>query len=467
MRNRLRFVRTGLLAAAMACAVAVLQGQTPPAAQTPPVTQDVYPRITLTVGRSKVVTADFDITTVSIANPLVADVTLVGDREVLLDGKGAGTVSLILFGDGKRTQYDVVVDPGVSGLQRLIQTVFPGEDITSNETADAVVLTGRASTNDVMLRVGQLAEAMLPKAKLINLLQLPGGNGSQQVMLQVRVAEVNRRAVTELGASVFTGGTGVQDVIGRQTTQQFPAPGFDELRTTYVDGKLVESSGRNTFSDFLNLFLFSNKYNIGVVIKALESRGDLQSLAEPNLVAYNGQTASFLAGGELPIPLVQGNSGQVTLQYKEFGVRLSFTPTIAGDVIRLKVKPEVSSLDFANGITLAGFRVPALITRRAETDVELRDGQSFAIAGLLNNVAQEAKDQTPFMSKLPIIGYLFKSKSGVQERTELMVLVTPHLVRPLNPDDVPPLPTIPNKFLPACPKPPCDGAPEPKKGSGG
>ena len=149
------------------------------------------------------------------------------------------------------------------------------------------------------------------------------------------------------------------------------------------------------------------------------------------------------------MPVVQGPRGTVTIMFKEFGVRLNFKPTIAGDVIRLKVRPEVSSLDFNNGITLEGFRIPALITRRAETDVELRDGQSFAIAGLLNNITQNDGANVPFLSKIPIIGYLFKSNADRKERTELMVLVTPRLVRPLNPDEVPPLPTQPERFLPA------------------
>ena len=217
------------------------------------------------------------------------------------------------------------------------------------------------------------------------------------------------------------------------TTDQTPAPFWN-------DGKLV-------FSDFLNLFFFSRKEGLGAVIKALEQKGLFQSLAEPNLIAYNGQEASFLAGGEFPVPVVQGATGTVTILFKEFGVRLNFRPTIAGDVIRLKVRPEVSSLDFNNGITLEGFRIPALITRRAETDVELRDGQSFAIAGLLNNVTQEDKAAIPFLSRLPIIGVFFKSKADRAERTELMVLVTPHLVRPLNPDEVPELPTMPGRFL--------------------
>ena len=206
---------------------------------------------------------------------------------------------------------------------------------------------------------------------------------------------------------------------------------------------------RLVFSDFLNLFFFNRKEGLGAVIKALEQKGLFQSLAEPNLIAYNGQEASFLAGGEFPIPVVQGTSGQVTVDFKEFGVKLNFRPTIAGDVIRLKVRPEVSALDFNNGVTLSGFRVPALTTRRAETDVELRDGQSFAIAGLLNNIAQNDGANIPFLSKIPIIGYLFKSNAERLERSELMVLVTPRLVRPFNPDEVPPLPTDPTRFLPA------------------
>lgn len=474
----LRLPRTVLLCVMSLGAFAfqgAVQGQTPtqsPPAQVPaaanPANQDALPRVTLTVGRSTVLATPFDVTQVSITNPAVADVTVVGERELLIDGKGAGTVSLIIWGPpGTRfLQYDVVVDPGVSPLQRQIQTIFPGEDITANETAEAVILIGHASTNVVMLRAAEIAQAIMPKAKVINMLQLPGGNGSQQVMLQVRVAEVNRTALQQLGASLFTGGVGYKDVIARTTTDQFPSVGFEGLRAEYIDGKLVSSEGQNTFSDFLNLFVFSNRLGIGVLVKALETRGHLQSLAEPNLIAYNGQEASFLAGGELPVPIVSGNSGNVSVEYKEFGVRLSFTPTIAGDVIRLKVRPEVSALDFANGITIGGFRVPALITRRAQTDVELRDGQSFAIAGLLNNVSQETKQQIPLLSRLPIIGKLFQSKGNTQDRTELMVLVTPRLVKPLNPDEVPPLPTMLEKFLPPCAKPPCDVVP-PKKGSGG
>lgn len=396
-----------------------------------------FERVVLTAGRSTVLTTPFDVTRIAVTNPAVADAIVVQPREVLIDGKASGTVSLIVWGTNQRRQYDVVVDPGVTTLQQTFQQLFPGEDIRVAMNDESIILTGHVSSNGVMLRAGEIAEGMSTKTGVINMLQLPGAAESQQVMLQVRVAEVNRRALQELGTTLFS--LRPKETF-RTSTQQFPAPNFDDQNESLLE-----------FSDFLNIFYFNRKEGLGAVIKALEQKGLFQSLAEPNLIAYNGQEASFLAGGEFPVPVVQGSglSAAVTIMFKEFGVKLNFRPTIAGDVIRLKVKPEVSSLDFNNGLTLEGFRIPALITRRAETDLELRDGQSFVMAGLLNNLTQNDTANIPFLSKIPIIGYLFKSKAERLERTELMVLVTPRLVRPLDPDEVPPLPTLPGRFLPA------------------
>lgn len=416
--------------------------------QAPPQAAPEIKRVSLTAGRSTVLTTDFDITRIAVTNPAVADAVVVQPREILVDGKSSGTVSLIVWGDARREQYDLVVEQGVTALQQQLQTLFPGEDIRVTASDEAIILSGQVSSNPVMLRAGEIAQATSSKVRVINMLQLPGGAESQQVILQVRFAEVNRRAMTELGVSFFTGPSGYKGYVGRATTQQFPAPEFDGLSRTEENGQ-VNVSGELTFSDFLNLFVFNTKYNVGALVKALQSTGFFQSLAEPNLIAYNGQEASFLAGGEIPVPVVQGNTGSVSVQFKEFGIRLTFTPTIAGDVIRLKVRPEVSTLDFGNGITLSGFRIPALSTRRAETDVELRDGQSFVIAGLLDNITQDATAAVPILSRVPIIGNLFKSKSERAERTELMVLITPRLVRALDPDEVPPLPTRPREFLPA------------------
>ncbi len=184
------------------------------------------------------------------------------------------------------------------------------------------------------------------------------------------------------------------------------------------------------FSDYLNLFLFDSKNKIGAVVKALQGKGVFQSLAEPNLIALNGKEASFLAGGEFPYPVPTGNFGSFTIHFKEFGVRLNFTPTVlGGDLINLKIKPEVSSLDFNNAIVLEGFRVPALTSRRAETELELRDGQTFAIAGLMNNTALSSMRKVPFLGDIPVLGMLFQSRAYQKDQTELVVMVTPTIVR--------------------------------------
>lgn len=407
-----------------------------------------FPRISLIAGQSTVLQTEFDVIRIAITNPDVADALVVQPREILIDGRAAGTISLIVWGGTQRIQYDIVVEQPVVPLEQQLAQLFPGEEVLVTVNEDAVVLSGNVSTTQVMLRMAEIVRATSDGLNVINLLQVPGAQDAQQVMLQVRFAEVNRNAMRELGSAFFTGATGSRNWVGRATTQQFPAPDFE-------DDDLV-------FSDFLNLFLFNTDYNVGAVLKALEETGYFQSLAEPNLMAYNGQEASFLAGGEFPIPVVSGTTGNVSIQFREFGVRLTFTPTIAGDLIRLHVAPEVSSLDFSSGITLSGFRIPGLIVRRAETEVELRDGQSFAIAGLINNIAQSDAANVPFLSRIPIIGNLFKSRADRQARTELLVVITPRLVRPLDPDEVPSLPTLPGEFLP-----PGDDIGEQLEGGGG
>jgi pilus assembly protein CpaC len=428
-----RVVLVGLIVAS-AFVESRVAAQAPPPQQPPPQAAAAYPGLHLTTGRSLVLMPDFEVTRIAITNPAIADATVVQPREILIDGKAPGTISLIVWGMGdQRVQYDVVVEQPVSSLEQQLRQLFPGEEIMVTVNADAIVLSGRVSSTQVMLRAAELARASAPKGNVINMLQVPGAIDAQQVMLQVRFAEVNRRALTELGASIFTGATGYRNWVARGTTQQFPAPTFEGDQTV--------------FSDFLNVFLFSKDFNIGTVIRALRQTGYFQSLAEPNLLAYNGREASFLAGGEFPVPFSTG-LGAIAIQFREFGVRLNFTPTIAGDLIRLHVRPEVSSLDFNNGILIQGFRIPALTVRRAETEVELRDGQSFAIAGLIDNTAQQDNAAVPILSQLPIIGNLFKSRADRLERTELLVLITPRLVRALDPDEVPALPTLPGRFLP-------------------
>src|SRR5262245_12224222 len=330
--------------------------------QAPPDQSVATARVAITAGRSTVLTVDFDVTRIALTNPAIADAVVVEPREILIDGKAPGTITMILWGSDRRVQYDVVVDPPVSGLQQQLRNLFPGEDINVNEAGEATTLSGRVSSTAVMLKAAEIAQITSSKSKIINLLQVPGGGQSDQVLLQVRFAEVDRQALLDAGISLFTGSSGYKDWLFRVTANS-AAPTFTDL-----------GGGPVTLGDLLNIFAFNTKYNVGALMRALQSKGLLQSLAEPNLIAYNGQQASFLAGGEIPIPIVQGGAiGAVSVQYKEFGIRLNFRPTIAGDVIRLRVNPEVSNLDFANGITLSGFRIPALTTRRAETDIELRD----------------------------------------------------------------------------------------------
>jgi len=292
------------------------------------------------------------------------------------------------------------------------------------------------STKESADKAAIVAGGYVDKAEdVVNLLKLQESNASNQVLLRVRFAEVSRSAVTELGVSLFTSPTGINNTIGRVTTSQIPAPAYSDLSWSKANSDfgsdVTSASGKFTFSDFLNLFLFSEKYDIGAMVKALQTKGLFQSLAEPNLVAESGKDASFLAGGEIPIPVAQGTGGNVAIsvQYKEFGVRLSFTPVINGNRVHLKVKPEVSTLDFANSVSLQGFRIPALSTRRTETELELADGQTFAIAGLLNNNMTSTLQKIPGIGDIPILGLLFKSKAAQKNQTELVVMITPQILQ--------------------------------------
>ncbi|PYR66326.1 MAG: hypothetical protein DMF88_16725 [Acidobacteria bacterium] len=449
-----------VLASAVMTAVAVapLGAQTPAPASTLAAATQIgaasaitataaFPTLLVVAGGSTVVQTDFPVTRIAVANPDIADAHVIDPRQVLVDGKTSGTVSLIVWGQKDMVQYAVNVFPATPTLQRQFQLLFPGEDIHVSVADEAIVLSGKVTSRDVATHAVDIASKSSAKSKIVNLLQIPGENQGQQVMLQVRVAEVSQRALVELGSTFFTGPNGYKQWAGRVTTEQFAAPNFQD-RIGPPPADKPGDEGKLSFSDFLNLFVLNTKYDIGTVISALRQRGFFQSLAEPTLIAYNGQEASFLAGGEVPIPVAQGLTGAVTVTYKEFGVRLTFRPDITGDLIRMKVRPEVSSLDFANGITMAGFRIPALTTRRAETDVELRDGQSFAIGGLLNNLSQTDRAAIPLLGDVPIIGYLFKSKAERKERTELVVIITPHLVQPLAAGQAPPMPTLPQQFLP-------------------
>jgi pilus assembly protein CpaC len=400
--------------------------------------------IDLLVGRSTVVNVGSPIARVSLTVPDIADAMVTAPGQLLIHGKQPGTISLFVWDRGGAiTTYEVKVRRDLSALVEQVKQLFPGEPITIIGSGKDVVISGTVSSQYVVEKAANVAAGYVDKAEnVVNLLKQQEGVASNQVMLRVRFAEVSRTAMTELGASLFTGPGGFHDYVARSTTQQFAAPNFDEMTRSSLQGApdkwgggrdAVDSTGgKQTFSDFLNLFVFNNKYNIGTVVKALQDKGLFQSLAEPNLIATNGKEASFLAGGEFPIPILQGGSGSnaVTVQFKEFGIRLSFTPTVlGGDLINLKVRPEVSALDFGNAVTVSGFRIPALTTRRTDTEVELRDGQTFAIAGLLNNTVTDSMRKIPGIGDIPILGWLFKSKSLQKNQTELVVMITPVIIK--------------------------------------
>jgi len=420
---------------------------------------DSTPSVKLLVGRSAIVDVGTPITRVSLTSAEVADAMVTSSSQLLINGKTPGTISMFVWEKGgSLRQYEIVVQRDLARLNDQIKRLFPGESIDAQSNGKSIVLSGVVSSKELSDKASTVAAGYVDKADdVVNLLKLQQGIASNQVLLKVRFAEVSRTALTELGSSFFTSGLGVKNTLARVTTQQFPTPGFDSLETTKSSSDfgsdVTSAKGQNTFSDFLNFFLFSEKYDLGAMVKALQTRGLFQSLAEPNLVAESGKEASFLAGGEIPIPVAQGNGSNVaiSISYKEFGIRLNFTPVINGDRVHLKVKPEVSTLDFANGVTLQGFRIPALSTRRTETELELNDNQTFAIAGLMNNSMNTTMQKIPGIGDIPILGLLFKSKAAQKDQTELVVMITPQIMNRTSAGVTNRLPRTPEPFLPPVP----------------
>src|SRR5581483_8830141 len=399
--------------------------------------------VRLLVGRSTVIDIGSPIARVSLTSADIADAMVTSPNQLLLNGKMPGTISLFVWDRaGAIRRYEVIVQRDLSHLTEHMRQLFPGEPITVQSTGRTIVLSGSVTSKDVIDKAVDLAGGYVEKKdEVVNLLKLQENAASNQVLLRVRFAEVSRSALTELGSSFFTGAGGYKDWIARSSTEQFSAPNFDT-----ANGGLV-------FADYLNLLLFNTKHQLGTVIKLLQTKGMFQSLAEPNLVAESGKEASFLAGGEFPIPIAQpSNTGvSIVIQFKEFGVRLNFTPTIIGDRVHLKVKPEVSTLDFTNAVTLGGFRIPALSTRRTETEVELANGQTFAIAGLMDNQVTNTIQKMPGLGDIPILGLFFKSKAAQKNQTELVVMVTPQIL-PRNSYGVSSaIPRTPEQFLPPIP----------------
>ena len=400
----------------------------------------------LLVGKSLVLNSPQILKRVSISDPAIASAVTISPTQLLLNGLSVGKASLILWNEQEKSvAYDLHVEFDIVGLRDTIAQLFPNENIQLSPSGASLVLSGTVSSKEVGDRVAAIAQTQ--SKSVVNLLVIPQLASGGQVLLQVRFAEVDRAAVQQLGINIFS--TGFANTPGAISTGQFTPPSVANLTGT-IPGGIEGTQTTFALGDLLNIFLFRPDLNLAITIRALQQHNVLQILAEPNLLALNGREASFLAGGEFPFPIVQSGAATnaITIQFKEFGVRLKFTPNILSDgTIRLKVAPEVSALDFTNALAVSGFSVPALSTRRAETEVELKDGQSFAIAGLIDNRLTENASKIPGLGDIPIIGKLFRSRSVNKSKTELMVMVTPKLVRPLAPGQVPTMPDFKKPFL--------------------
>ncbi|MDP8980000.1 MAG: pilus assembly protein N-terminal domain-containing protein [Acidobacteriota bacterium] len=419
--------------------------------------------ISLTVGKSIVIDYPTDIGRISTSNPEIVDASPVTSREVLIHGKSFGTVTLVVWSkDGQRNFYNITVEANLEPLRKLLKDTFPTENIRVQSSRDAISLNGRVSGKDVSDRVMALS---VPFGKaVVNNLEIAAPPVEKQILLRVKFAQLDRQASTQFAVNLVS--TGATNTIGRTTTGQFPAPA---VQTISPAAGGAGSNAQFTITDALNIFAFRPDLNLAALIKALQSRSLLEILAEPNLVTTNGKEASFVVGGEFPIPVLQGggNSGAVTIQYREFGVRLNFLPFITENkTIRMHVKPEVSSLDFGNAVTLNGFTIPALSTKKMETDIELGEGQTFVIAGLIDNQVTESFSKVPGLASIPILGQLFKSRNENRSRTELVVMVTPEITLPLQPGDPKPNITFPKEFLrPIGPSPDAPDTPRAKSGA--
>ncbi len=437
-----------LMLLALTPAWAEMQQQSDPSTQpqnTPPPTQTTtLPNsqsqgaapLRVMVGKSLLINTTERLKRISVTDPSVAFATVITPTQILVHGRTPGEVSLLIWDELERSRsFDLRVDVDVSACAEEEHRVFPDEQISVTPSRAAIVLSGHVSTEDVAKRAGELASAYSPK--VVNVLTF-GPVGAQEVLLQVKFAEVDRSALTQLGVNFIS--TGAANTIGTITTGQFGGFGQQTINQNGVTNESI--------NNVLNLFVFRPDINFGAVIEALHTKNLLQILAEPNLIAVNGKEASFLAGGQFPFPIVQPGAGftAVTISFKEFGVRLQFTPVITPNGnIHLKVAPEVSTLDFANALSISGFTVPALSTRKAETEFEVQDGQSFVIAGLMDNRVTDVYNKIPGLGDIPILGNFFRSKSQQKSNSELMVLCT---VRRVNPSSEPVAgPKDPKSFL--------------------
>ncbi len=435
-----------------------------------PVAVRSAPKLSLTIGKSVILQSDADVARVSVAQPEIADFVLLSPRQVYVTGRAPGVTNLTLWdkSDRIRAVYDLDVAPDVSRLKKMLHDVMPGETgIEVRSSQDAIALAGTVRDAETVQRALALAEVYAPK-KVVNLLTV---GGVQQVMLEVRVAEMSKSVVNRMGINLNAMGDGnfAYTLIGGLTGITSNMFNVDAVQNVYqyasVPGWELKDAEGNQVGNFPESSTVQMRYRefnqpankatatlnqgtavarwntnwggagnttMTAVLDLLKQNGMVKILAEPNLVCLNGQTASFLAGGQIPVPVPSG-LGTTSIEWKDFGVGLKFTPNIvAGDRINLQVHPEVSDLDYSNAIQVQGSTVPAINTRRTSTTIELKNGQTFAVAGMLSQQARTNMEKYPVLGDIPVLGNLFKSSQFQKDQTELVILITAHLAKPLD-----------------------------------
>ncbi len=391
------------------------------------------------VGRSLFVNVDERLRRVYVSNPAVLEAITTTPHQLVITAKTAGTSSLVLWKEnGESIIYTVLADIDASELEQSLQDAFPGDQIQVRSSQGKVYLSGVVGSPETAEQAGQLAAAY--SKSIVNSLVVSPRH-EPQVKLEVRFAEIDRSKLDSFGINLI--GLNSQS-IASGSTQQYSAPAFQN------------NNGKEEaiFSDFLNLFYFNITHGVGASIKDLETKGVLEILAEPTLMTISGQPAKFLAGGEFPFPVVQPGSGPgastVTVQFRPYGVKLDFTPFVNSDgTIRLKVAPEVSALDYTNVVIISGYTIPSLSTRHVETEVELKNGQTFGISGILDRRTTDSFSKMPGIGDIPILGQLFRSKGQNHSVMELVVMVTATVVDPLTQTNDAPVPTpvVPIPFM--------------------
>jgi pilus assembly protein CpaC len=429
------------------------QASAPAASATAPAVGETE-SVHILVGRSIIINMQTRLRRVYISNPAVIDSTTTSPNQVVLTAKSAGSCNVVFWDEQDQSRMlEVSADVDIAGFRDALEQAYPNQPVEAHAEEGRIVLSGVVTDKEIADNIAKMAQIYSKDIVDAMLVKTPAHG--KQIMLKVRFAEVDRGKINTFGINLLS--TGAANTPGTISTQEFSAPAAPSITGT-IGAPATGTSTTFTASSLLNIFLFRPDLNLGATIQDLETKNVLQILAEPNLMAVSGQEAHFLAGGEFPYPVVQGTSaggaGAVTIQFRPYGIKLDFTATIEPDnSIRLKVAPEVSSLDYGNAVTISGFTVPAISTRHAETTVELKDGQSFGIAGLLDSNTTIQLSKVPGIGDIPILGQLFRSHSRNLTSSELLIVVTPVIVDPINsPNEAPPLPKTvvpgldPNQF---------------------